>query len=147
MDKRNTLYNLISCVFVFLVAVVFLISSFTIEDSQSRMLPLILCGLTILLSVVFFIMLVAKKYNDHVEINFAGTRRVAVFFLILCGYVLINYLTGYYIATVIFMPIAMFALGQRKPWVILAATVLLPAGVYLFFDLLLAMQMPQGILF
>ena len=47
----------------------------------------------------------------------------------------------------IFLPAGMLYLGQRNWKIIAGITVGLPLIIYLFFDLLLGMIMPTGILF
>lgn len=138
--------NLISCTFVALLAIVFLISSFSIKDPSSRLVPQTLCGLTLVLCVIFLISIYFGKYKNE-EIDLSGTMRACQMGLILVGYIMLNYFLGFYIAAVIFLPAGMLFLGQRSWKVITGVSVSLPLIVYLFFDLLLNMQMPQALLF
>jgi hypothetical protein len=54
---------------------------------------------------------------------------------------------GFYISTLLYLPAGMLYLGQRSWKVIAGVTVGLPLIVFIFFDLILGMQMPVGILF
>ena len=147
--KKKFNWNIISCLFIYIWAGIFFVSSLGIEDAGSRMFPQIMCGLSVLLATLFLISCLrgkdAKEGDD--PISFAGTGRAAVMGAILGGYILLNYLTGFYISTVIFLPIGMLYLGQRNWKVIAAISIALPLIIFLFFDLLLGMMMPTGILF
>ena len=147
--KKKFNWNIISCIFIYIWAGIFFVSSLGIEDSGSRMFPQIMCGLSVLLATLFLISCLRGKDVKEGDdpISFAGTGRAAVMGAILGGYILLNYLTGFYISTVIFLPIGMLYLGQRNWKVIAAISIALPLIIFLFFDLLLGMMMPTGILF
>ena len=147
--KKKFNWNILSCLFIYVWAGIFFVSSLGIEDAGSRMFPQIMCGLSALLSTLFLISCLRGKDVKEGDdpISFAGTGRAAVMGAILGGYILLNYLTGFYISTVIFLPIGMLYLGQRNWKVIVAISIALPLIIFLFFDLLLGMMMPTGILF
>lgn len=147
--KKKFNWNIISCIFIYIWAGIFFVSSLGIEDAGSRMFPQIMCGLSVLLATLFLISCLRGKDVKEGDdpISFAGTGRAAVMGAILGGYILLNYLTGFYISTVIFLPIGMLYLGQRNWKVIVAISIALPLIIFLFFDLLLGMMMPTGILF
>ena len=147
--KKKFNWNIISCIFIYIWAGIFFVSSLGIEDAGSRMFPQIMCGLSALLSTLFLISCLRGKDVKEGDdpISFAGTGRAAVMGAILGGYILLNYLTGFYISTVIFLPIGMLYLGQRNWKVIAVISIALPLIIFLFFDLLLGMMMPTGILF
>lgn len=147
--KKKFNWNILSCLFIYIWAAVFFISSMSIEDPSSRLFPRIMCGLSVLLATLFLIScLRGKDVKEGDEpISFAGTGRAAIMGAILGGYILLNYLTGFYIATVVFLPIGMLYLGQRNWKVIISISIALPLIIFLFFDLLLSMMMPTGILF
>ena len=147
--KKKFNWNILSCLFIYIWAGIFFVSSLGIEDAGSRRFPQIMCGLSALLSTLFLISCLRGKDVKEGDdpISFAGTGRAAVMGAILGGYILLNYLTGFYISTVIFLPIGMLYLGQRNWKVIAAISIALPLIIFLFFDLLLGMMMPTGILF
>ena len=147
--KKKFNWNILSCLFIYIWAGIFFVSSLGIEDAGSRMFPQIMCGLSALLSTLFLISCLRGKDVKEGDdpISFAGTGRAAVMGAILSGYILLNYLTGFYISTVIFLPIGMLYLGQRNWKVIAVISIALPLIILLFFDLLLGMMMPTGILF
>ena len=147
--KKKFNFNLLSCFFIYIWAGIFYVSSLSIEDSASRLFPQIMCGLSVLLATLFLISCLRGKDVKEGDdpINFAGTGRAVIMGVILAGYILLNILFGFYIATVIFMPIGMLYLGQRNWKIIAPISIALPLIIYLFFDLLLGMMMPTGTLF
>ena len=147
--KKKFNWNILSCLFIYIWAGIFFVSSLGIEDAGSRMFPQIMCGLSALLSTLFLIScLRGKDVKEGDEpIDFTGSGRAALMGVILGGYILLNYLTGFYISTVIFLPIGMLYLGQRNWKVIAVISIALPLIIFLFFDLLLGMMMPTGIVF
>lgn len=144
-SKKKFNMNILVCAFVAGISLVFLIASFFIEDKLSATFPKILCGLSIALSILYFIQILCGKHNE--EFDFTGTGRACLACLVIIGYLLSNYLFGYYIATVIFLPVCMLFLGQRNWKVIAGVTVGLPLFLYLLLDLVMEMQMPQPLLF
>ncbi len=146
-EKKQLNYNLMSCVFIYVWAVVFFIASLSIEDQASRTFPQVLCGLAVLLATVFLVSILTGKYKDDNECCFAGTARAMGMGGILILYIIANYLAGFYISTLLYLPAGMLYLGQRSWKVIAGVTVGLPLIVFIFFDLILGMQMPVGILF
>ena len=141
--------QLIAVIFVYVVAALYFIASFQIESAESRLFPRIICGLGVFLASIYLIQIIRGKANDAEvgENPFAGTGRAGIMCLLLIMYILLNYLAGYYVATLIFFPVTMLFLGQRKWSTIVITTVAYPLVVYLIFDLLLKMQMPEGLLF
>ena len=146
--KKKFNFNLLSCFFIYIWAGVFFVASLGIEDPKSRLFPQIMCGLSAFLATLFLISCLRGKDVKEGDdpISFAGTGRAAVMGLILGGYILLNYLTGFYISTVVFLPIGMLYLGQRNWKIIASISVALPLIVYVFFDLILGMMMPAGVL-
>lgn len=77
----------------------------------------------------------------------SGTAKALLMAGIILLYIVAINLVGYYIASIVFMPIAMLILGQRNWKIIVGVDVGVMLFLYLFFGLLLSMQMPEGILF
>jgi len=147
--KKTFNWNIISCVFIYAWSGLFFVASLGIEDPASSLFPRIMCGISAVLATLFLISCLRGtdvKEGDE-PVSFAGAGRAAIMGVILGGYILANYLTGFYIASIIFLPAGMLYLGQRNWKVIVCVTVALPLIIFLFFDLLLGMMMPTGILF
>ena len=124
----------------------FLVSCFTIEDITSRTFPMVLCILCMLLATIFLVQILKGKYTNE-DINMSGTAKALLMAGIILLYIVAINLVGYYIASIVFMPIAMLVLGQRNWKIIVGVDVGVILFLYLFFGLLLSMQMPEGILF
>lgn len=138
-------YNLLSCLFIYAVSFLFLFSTFSIEDTQSRVFPQVICGLSIILVTCFLISVLRGKITD--TINLSGTKSVLIMAGLIFLYISAIYLGGYYIATVLYLPIGMIYLGQRNWKTIIGVDLGLNLVIYVFFGLLLSMQMPVGVLF
>ena len=143
--KKKININILSCIFVGALSVIFFVASLSIETPESALFPRVLCGITLALSVLYFIQILQGKHNE--ELDFSGTMRAVQLGVILSGYLLLNYLLGYYVATLIFMPVCMYHLGQRNWKVIAGVTIGLPLLAWLALDLLMEMQMPAPLLF
>lgn len=146
MKKKKFNMNILSCIFELTLALVFFISTFAIKEPDSRLVPRCLCGLIALLCGVFLYQILFGKYKDE-ELDFSGTWRAMQMGIVIVGYILLNYLFGFYIASVVFLPVGMLFLGQRNWKAIVGVSAGLPLLIYLFFDLLLTMQMAQGVFF
>ena len=142
-------WNIISCIFIYAWSGIFFIASFKIDDMASRLFPRVMCGLSVFLATLFLISCLrgTDVKEDDAPVSFAGAGRALIMGIILGGYILANYLTGFYISTVIFLPAGMLYLGQRNWKIIASITIGLPLIIFHFFDVLLGMIMPTGILF
>ena len=146
--KKKFNYNLLSCIFIYAWAALFFFSSLKIQDSGSRTFPQIMCGIAAALTTLFLISILRNKEDgdgEGGEISFAGTGRAALMGALLVVYIVANYLFGFYLATALYMPAGMLFLGQRNWKPIVFVTGGLLACVYVFFDLILKMQMPHGL--
>ncbi len=79
------------------------------------------------------------------ELDFSGTGRAMIMAALLLAYMLGCNTLGFYVATVIYLPIAMWYLGQRNKKLIAIISIALPVFVYFVFQKLLTMQIPTGI--
>ncbi|MEL7623683.1 MAG: tripartite tricarboxylate transporter TctB family protein [Clostridiales bacterium] len=155
MNTENTAkkafnWDILSSIFIYAWAGIFFVSSLSIKNPGSRMFPQIICSLAILLSTIFLISTIRhmrKTKEGEEKPSFAGSGRAAIMCAFLILYILANYLTGFYISTLLYLPAAMLYLGQRNWKAVIGVTVGLPLIVYVFFDLLLKMQMPTALLF
>lgn len=142
-DKKPFNYNVLSCIFIYVWCAIFLISSFTIKDAGSRSFPQVICVLAILLATGFLISSMRGHQNENMD--FSGTGRAMFVACVMLVYMIGCNFLGFYVATVIYLPLTMWYLGQRNKMVIGIITVALPLLVYLLFQKLLTMQIPTGI--
>ena len=119
---------------------------FDIDPGVTRIFPLCVCILSLVLATIYLILILLGKVPDD-NISLSGSKRALEMGVLVALYVAAIYLSGYYIATLLYMPVAMIFLGQRN-WKLILSVVLCYALItYLFFGKLLEMQMPEGILF
>lgn len=147
--KKKFNYDLLSVGFIYAVAAIFFIATFKIKDPQSQIFPRVMCGLAVLFGTLFLIKILRGKPTnpEGSEPNFDGAGRAFIMGALLLLYIGMNFLAGYYIATAIFMPVGMLYLGQRNWKAIVGVTGGLILVIWLFFDVVLGMVMPTGILF
>lgn len=147
--KKKFNYDLLSVGFIYAVALIFFLATFSIKDPNSQIFPRIMCGLAVLFGTLFLIKILRGKPTnpEGSEPNFDGAGRAFIMGALLLLYIGMNFLAGYYIATAIFMPVGMLYLGQRNWKAIVGVTGGLLLVIWLFFDVILGMVMPTGILF
>jgi len=152
MDKNNTTkkpfnYNYISVVLLYVWALIFIIEAYrNITDSGSKIFPYFVGGFAIFLATV---LLIKSKFNigKQETFDFSGSKKSIIYGIILVVYVALVATIGFYIATPIYLYFGMWMLGQRNKKVMISVSLALPLAVFLFFDLLLGMKIPAGILF
>ena len=102
--------------------------------------------MSLVLATIYLILILLGKVPDD-NISLSGSKRALEMGVLVALYVAAIYLSGYYIATLLYMPVAMIFLGQRNWKLILSVVLCYALIIYLFFGKLLEMQMPEGILF
>ena len=133
-------------IFLIIGAIIFLLETRKIADPGSKMFPYGICALTIIIGITLIVKSVFKLGHQE-EFDFSNTGRAMLYALILLTYVLaINYI-GFYIATPIYLVVGMLFLGQKQPKTLIGVALGTTLVIYLFFDLLLGMKIPQGIFF
>lgn len=144
--KKPFNYNYPAVAFLYVWAIVFLISATTIKDSGSKIFPYFASILAIVLATV---LLLKNIFNigKKEEFDFTGTNKATKYFLLLFGYITAASFVGYYISTPIYLVLSMRALGQKSYKIMIISTLLVSVFIYVFFDLALEMKIPQGILF
>ena len=148
-QKKKINYDLLSVFFIYAVALIFFIATFSIKDDASKIFPRVMCGLAVLFGTLFLIKILRGKPTnpDGSEPSFEGVGRAMIMGALLLLYIGLNYVAGYYIATAIFVPIGMLYLGQRNWITIAGVTGGLILIIWLFFDVVLGMVMPTGVFF
>ena len=147
MEKtRKFNYNLISCAIIYAGSLLFLVGCFDIDPGATRIFPFAICILSLLLATVYLILVLRGKVPDD-NINLSGTVKAVEMSGFVALYIAAIYLGGYYLASLLYLPVAMIFLGQRNWKAILSVVVCYTLVIYLFFGRLLSMQMPEGILF
>ena len=82
---------------------------------------------------------VAKRRSGRNGAMF--TISAGVVYLVLCS------LFSFVISTIVILAILMWALGERRWHFIVSATLVTTFGIYVVFDWLMSVQLPEGMLF
>ena len=143
--KKTFNYNYLSVTLIYIWAAAFLLWAPKIKDPASRMFPV---GISIFAIILATILLLKTKYNwgKNQELNFSGTKTAMIMAAFLIIYVGVIEVVGYYFATPFYLYISMWVLGQKNKKLMLVISLLMSLGAYVFFGLLLDMQIPEGML-
>lgn len=136
--------NYLSAAFIYFISIAFLINTLKIKDPTSRMFPIVICIVSIIIAtiLVFQTRLNLKKNGENVD--FSGMSVSLKMFGMLLLYVVAIEIASFYIATPIYLYVTMMSLGQKNKKLMIVVSVLFTLAVYLFFDLLLGMEIPMG---
>lgn len=143
--KKPFNYNYLSAGLIYAWALAFLLWAPKIKDPASRMFPV---GISVFAIVLATILVFKTKFNwgKNPELDFSGTKTAMYMAALLISYVGFIEVVGFYLATPFYLYISMWVLGQRNKKLMLTISLLMALGVYLFFGLLLDMQIPEGML-
>lgn len=103
----------------------------------------ILIGI-ILLSALLVIrgLRLTQQHGDVAALSAETLKGPMVSLALIIGYAVLMNFTGYFVSTAVFLPLGMFALGQRNWKAILGVTVGLELFVYVLFVTQLQLRMP-----
>ena len=110
--------------------------------------PKVVFGLFILMSVLLLILGIRKTLKPELVgksdfmLSFRVIRAPLAVFGIVCGYMVLMYFTGFFISTLIFIPVFMIYYGVKKIRTIILTDVILNLFIYLVFVKLLKVVMP-----
>lgn len=144
--KKAFNFNYLSVALIYIWSLAFLLSVPSIKDPQSRLFPIIVSVLAIVLSTVFLLKTKFSRGKKEELPDFTGSGMAIAMTALLLAYVGIIRVIGFYLATPLYLYATMWVLGQRNKKLMVIISVLMPVGVYLFFRLLLNMRIPEGIL-
>lgn len=151
MDDKPTKkifnHNYVLVIFLYIWSFIFLFIIPSIKDVDSRLFPYIISILTITSATLLLLKTYYHWGKKEDLVDFSGTLSalfMAFLFLVYIGAIAT---IGFYLATPLYLYISMWILGQKNIKLIFAISLLTPLAVYLFFDLLLKLQIPKGFLF
>lgn len=131
------------------IVIVAMASQFKIEfgagDPGAGFWPAMLGALLILLAVILFFVTIknAKELEQKTfTISTPANKRVYVMMALVVGFCVVLYFLGFYIATVLFLPVVMYILEVRSPKKIVITTAATLVGIYVVFDTLLKISLP-----
>lgn len=144
--KKPFNYNYISVALLYAVALLFIVSARSISEADSKIFPYIVAGLTIVLASIILIKSLFNLGRQE-TFDFTGSFKAFKFGVVLLIYIALTVIFGFYISTPIYLFFGMKILGQKNLKLMLIVSVATPLIIYLFFDLLLGMEIPTGIFF
>jgi len=151
MDDKSTKkifnHNYILIIFLYIWSFIFLFTIPSIKDVDSRLFPYIISILTIVSATLLLLKTYYNWGKKEDPVNFSGTLSALFMAVLLLVYTVAIATIGFYLATPLYLFISMWILGQKNIKLIFTISLLTPLVVYLFFDLLLKLQIPKGFLF
>lgn len=143
--KKSFNFNYLSVIIIYVWALAFLLWTPKIKDPGSRMFPVAISIFAIVLATILLLK-TYFKWGKQEELDFTGTKMAMLMAALLIAYVALIEVVGFYLATPFYLYITMWVLGQRRKKLMLTISIVMPLLVYLFFDLILGMQIPEGML-
>lgn len=144
--KKSFNYNYLSVILIYIWAFAFLMWTPKIKDAGSRMFPIAISIFAIVLATILLLKTYFKWGKKEEEISFEGGKLALLMAAMLVAYVAFIELVSFYLATPFYLYITMKILGQKNKKVMLIISIMMPLMVFLFFDLLLGMEIPEGLL-
>lgn len=144
-SKKSFNFNYLSVALIYIWALAFLLWTPKIKDPGSRMFPVAISIFAIVLATILLLK-TYFKWGKQEELDFSGSKMAMLMAALLIAYVALIEAVGFYLATPFYLYITMWVLGQRKKKLMLSISILMPLIVFVFFDLILGMQIPEGML-
>lgn len=144
-EKKPFDFNYLSVGLIYLWALIFLLATPQIKDPASRMFPIGVSVFAILLATVLLVRTKRGKSKED-ALDFKGGKLAMIMALLLMLYVGAIELVGFYFATPFYLYFTMIILGQKNKKTIAIISILMPILVYVFFDMMLGMEIPLGML-
>jgi hypothetical protein len=149
VSLKSLTANIAGCIFFLLIGIWFLVNSLFLTGTQNPMdlgpaaFPIVSSVGIIICSVFYMVREVRKKREEDGEkITVSNKNQVFLSMLVLVGYIAFMEFVGFYISSVIFLPLFLYIVGVRK----ISQSALVSGGFILFayvaFDLLLEVPMP-----
>lgn len=143
--KKSFNFNYLSVALIYIWALAFLLWTPKIKDPGSRMFPVAISIFAIVLATILLLK-TYFKWGKQEELDFSGSKMAMLMAALLIAYVALIEVVGFYLATPFYLYITMWVLGQRRKKIMLSISILMPLLVFLFFDLILGMEIPEGLL-
>ncbi len=141
--------NLIGCVFFLIVGIWFLVNSLFLTGTQNPMdvgpaaFPILSSIGIILASLLYMIKEIRKRNGKGDEkITISNRLKVYISMVLLVAYILVMQFAGYYIASVVFIPLFLYIVGVKNIVKLVPVSAGFILFVYVVFDVLLDVPMP-----
>lgn len=146
MAKKTFNYNYLSVLMIYIWSFAFLYGIPSIEDPESRLFPYILTGFAILLGTILMIKTYFNLGKKEEPLDFSGSGKAFMMVIALVIYTTAIEAAGFYLATPFYLYITMWLLGQKNKKLMAVISLVTTMGIYLFFQLLLDMRIPEGVM-
>jgi putative tricarboxylic transport membrane protein len=141
--------NVVGCIFFLIVGIWFLVNSLFLTGTQNPMdvgpaaFP-ILSSIGIILASLFYMIREVRKKNgkSSEKITISNRFKVYISMFLLVVYILIIQFAGYYIASIVFIPLFLYIVGVKNILKLIPVSAGFILFVYVVFDLLLEVPMP-----
>lgn len=138
-------------IFLSLVILLFAISAFLYSNNFSNnefygpnffpkiitISMIVLAGYMLVTSLIH-----ARKSTKSFEFNKHTAMKIALFILLMAGYFFLFFVVGFIISSIVFLILAQWIFGVKNKITVLAVSVLVPIGLYLFFTQLFNIPIP-----
>lgn len=148
MTMPRPLIELVIALAVIAISIVGLFEAASYEGT-SGYLPKAVLSLSILLSLFWALQSLLWMRRESASVASMNTESMVklVFFLLgTLAYVLLIPVIGFFITTLVFIPVISLMLGYRKRLMLTSAPIVFVAVVYLIFVLVLKIPFPEAIL-
>lgn len=144
--------EIITSVLFFIVAglVFYLSRGFNVGDSVAfspAFWPRLLASMLFILSAIFLIQTLIKHKDEFYRFEKKALSRVVRMCFLLGVFSVVLVFFGFFISSLVLVPLAMLILGERRIPLILTISVAVPVFVYVIFELILNLQLPKGYFF
>ena len=145
VDKFESLSEFICLCLILIVAVYFFIGSFQFSDSDV-IFPRLTSSATIICTLIYFAKCIfSKDEKGEKEKTDANNKAVLITALLFIGYLILVWLFGFLIATLVFTLAYPLAMGYRKKSAI-AILLVVNTGCVLLFQYLMGISLSRGVL-
>lgn len=149
MDKKSILKNnrLIEGIVIGLVSIFFIFESLKLHNNQSwalspALFPLIITVSVLLFSIGLIVKSLRSDYKEPDAVKSEGFKRLALIILISFLYLIILPKLHFLTATIIYLFLFLFILGERRWWLLGIISIVTPLLIQYIFGNLLDVFLP-----
>lgn len=145
--QKSRIQDLVIGLIAIAIGVFLLLNSLKFPDTTKQFTWFVLFVFIGLGLVLVITSLINAKKPGGQEVDAKTFKNPLIMFLLVLLYVIMLDKIGFFVASVIFMPVTMLYMGYRKPLPIIFVTGGMLAFVWLLFVFELKVRLPQGLLF
>lgn len=88
----------------------------------------------------------AEDDKESADTSAKLTKKIFFFMLSTFGYLILMNYFGFFIMTILYMPLLMWILGTKSKWTLIILPIVTTVVLFVLFDLVLGIPLPQGVL-